>query len=472
MRTREDALRENNPNRPYNPNIVNTDNIWNSDREYMEKFRLEKKSIHESAFIKFSGISTVVTYFNKVFTDADDMQKNASGSSIAKEIQNFNKIIDLEVKIEETLNISNEGDETAKNYIRSGNLKILPDTIIPYSGDFFIMRYLDSDWLFQITSVNKEVSEMNAGWICGFVVATGGQEFNYDTWNIKDKIAHTYHFYGAHIGTDYKSILEGSELEHLETFKEMYQYIGELYNSHFYNKTLNIYTLKNIYRHNEEESQDLHHKVNEFHKACGDEVYYDNFLQHFIKENHIFFNIKGRVTVPTALVGFQSYDYMNTLFYAISNKDKDNLKYIYFTTDSVTNSSTFLPTTLYGFKYVKHVSYTNNDYIEMLPSKFFDLILNFDFSNLEPFDKIVYTSDTYCFIEIISLYLSKISKAEQEKRDQEIAKRLSYLFSRKHKLNIDNILPQYMYYLFPIIGFIINAWLNKKFNKYSNERRK
>lgn len=470
MRTREDALKQSNPNRPYNPNIVDTNNIWNSDREYMEKFRQEKKSIHESNFIKFSGITTLVTYFNRVYTDADDMIRNTSASSIAKEVQNFNKIIDLEVKIEETLNISNEGDETAKNYIRSGNLKILPDTITPYAGDYFIMRYLDTDWLFQITSVNKEASEMNAGWICSYVVENTGQEFNYDEWKIKDKIVNTYHFYGAHIGTDYKSVLEVSELEYLETFKEMYQYLGEIYNSHFYDKRLNIYTLRNIYLHNPEETQNLKHKVNEYSKIYDNKVYYDNFLQQFIKDSQVFFNIKGRVTVPTALAGFQQYDYMNTLFYAILNQDKDNLKYIYFTAETVNNSSIFLPTTLYGFEYVKHVSYTNNDFIEMLPKDFFDLVLNFDYSKLESFDKIVYTSDTYCFIEIISLYLSKIGKSDINNRNQEIAKRLAYLYSRKHKLNIDNILPQYMYYLFPIIGYIINWWLNKKFNKYSKEK--
>ena len=470
MRTREDALKNSNPNRPYNPNIVDTNNVWNSDRKYMEKFRQEKKSIHESGFLKFSGINTVVTYFNKVYTDADNMQKNTSASAVAKEVQNYNKILDLEVKIEENLSISNEGDETAKNYIRSGNLKILPDTIIPYVGDYFIMKYLDSDWLFQITSVNKEAYEMNAGWVCEYVVANNGQEFNYEEWVIKDKVIKTYHFYGAHIGTDYKSVLEAEELEKLETFKDMYQYLGELYNSCFYNKTLNIYTLKNLYRHDSEREQDLTRQVNKFNRIYNDDVYYDNFLQYFMKENQIFFNIKGRITSPTALVGFQSYDYLNSLFYAISNQDKDNLKYIYCTVETVSNSTSFLPTTLYGMRYVKHVSYTNNDFIEMFPKNFFDTILHFDFSKLESFDKIVYTSDSYCFVEIIALFLAKISKSDITKRNQEIAKRLLYLYDRKQKLNIDNILPQFIYYLFPIIGYIINWWLNKNFNKYSKEK--
>lgn len=470
MRTREDALRNSNPNRPYNPSIVDAKNMWNADREYMEKFRQEKKSVHESSFAKFIGITTVVTYFNRAFTDADDMQKNTSGSAIAKEQQTFNKILDLEVKIEESLNISNEGDEVAKNYIRSGNLKILPDTITPYVGDYFIMRYMDSDWLFNVTSVNKEASEMNAGWVCEFVVANTGQEFNYDDWAIKNKIEKTLHFYAAHIGTDYKSVLALDEIEELESLKEFYQYLGEMYSSHFYDKTLNIYTLRNMYHHDPDITQDLKHITNDYSRIYNSEVYYDNFLQHFMKENQIFFNVKNRITIPTALVGFQPYDYMNTLFYAIANQDKDNLKYIYYTVESVTNTSTFMPTTLYGFEYVKHVSYSYNDNIEMFPKNFFDIILHFDFSKLEAFDKIVYASDSYCFVEIIALFLSKLSKQDSLKRNKEISKRLMYLFTRKQKLNIDNILPQYMYYLFPIIGFIINCELNKKFNKYSKEK--
>lgn len=464
--------RNNNENNNYSKrNITETTNIWNADRDFMESFYDDKQQIHKTGFIQFAGITTLVTYFHKVFEGKDgNMHNNTATSSVAKETSYYDQINNFEIKLEESLNISNEGDDTTKNYIRSGNLKILPDTIIPYTGDFFIMKYLDSDWLFQIQSVNKEAPEMDSGFICEFVVENKGQEFNYDSWIIKDKIRQVYNFHAAHIGTDYKTILETEESKELKNLTDFYNYIGEMYRTLFYDRRLNIYTLKNLYKHDPENSQNLYHQVNQHHKIYSDDVYYDNFLNHFIKENNIFGNIKGKIVIPSVLAGFQIYDYYNTVFYALSNQDIDNLKYKFFCSEIISKPSIYIPTILYGMEYVKHVSYINDSQVDMLPKDFFNIVENFDFFKLSQFENSVYASDSYVFTEIIALYLTKLDNNDSLKRNQEIIKRLKYLYNRKHKLNIEEILPQYIYYMYPMVGYIINELLNKKFNKYNKEK--
>lgn len=467
MKTRQDMWNSN----PINTNLLETKNPWVADREFLEKIKNDRITLHQTIASKFIGVTTSVTYFHKIVTDKDDnMQSNSTMSSFTKDFQEWEKINNFEVLMSESINLNNEGDELAKNYIRGGQIKILPDTILPINGDYFVMEYLGSNWLFQITSVTKESLEFNSGWICEFTESNQGQNFIYEFWPIKQKIAREFEFEGAHIGTDYKTILSIEDKTLLEKFKNLYNFIGEIYTSYFFDKTLSIYLLKNVREHNPFLTQDLTHKTNDYHNKYNNQVYYDNLLNNFIGKNNIFSMINNKIYHSQALVGFQEIDYLNTIFHALEVRDREYIKYKHFTSENVNKCSIFIPTVLFGMEYVKHVQYIDNNELIFLPETFFDMICEFDLRNLPKFENSVYSSDSILISEIIGLYLYPCKNDNEKKTIMiEIKKRLMFLFERRHKLTIENLYPEYIFYLFPLLGFVISSFVNKNFNKYSKE---
>ena len=109
------------------------------------------------------------------------------------------------------------------------------------------------------------------------------------------------------------------------------------------------------------------------------------------------------------------------------------LKYTFTNSEHVNSCSIYIPTTLFGLEYVKHVSYDNNLTVQLFPVNFFEDILNFNFYNLTDFSKREYNSDTNLITETIAIYLCKVTKADEFNKLEELNKRLFYLYNRKNK---------------------------------------
>ena len=447
------------------PPITNLNSPFDQDRELIKKLADDKIKLHNTMFANFIGVPTKITYFNQIAeTNKENMRNNSTNSTIASEIKYYKKINNLEVRIEDSISLSNEGEDVAKSYIRSGNMKILPDTITPYPGDYFVLEYLNNIWLFQVNTVNKEAIELNSGFILEFEIANNGEFFDYDSWNLKDRIKEEEFFQAAHFGTDYKTMLSKKDVDYLESIKDFYNFLGRVYVSYFYDKRLNVYLLKNIYRHDPLQTQDIKNRQTN-NNIYDSETYYDNFLNYFIRSNNIFNNIDGKIITPSTLAGFEDLDYISSIFSAITKKEKDMLKYTFTNSEHVNSCSIYIPTTLFGLEYVKHVSYDNNLTVQLFPVNFFEDILNFNFYNLTDFSKREYNSDTNLITETIAIYLCKVTKADEFNKLEELNKRLFYLYNRKNKLLIDNIYPQHIFYLYPLLSYIVIDVLKTKFNK-------
>lgn len=447
-----------------NPPITNLKPNFNDDKVFLEQLVEKKRKVHESLMLNFSGTTTTVTYFSKLTPPGtENMRNSTTSSTITTNIDKYRKINNLEVKLEDNINISNEGDDIAKSYVRNGVMKILPNTITPYAGDFFAFNYMGRPTLFQVNTVNKEAQELNSSWIVEFEIAVNGENFDYDSWNLKSRVQEEVYFVAAHIGTNYKTIVTKSEQFDLETLKSFYNYLGRIYNSYFFNKTLNVYLLKNVYFHDPEETQTLIKQVNSNNNIYHDMTYYDNFLNYFMRKDGVFSIIDDKIITPSTIAGFQELDYLSSIFSAISNKDKDMLRYKFTDVEHISSCSTYIPPTLFGFEYVKHVNYTNNMTVELFPNNFYDTIDNFNYLHLTKFEDRIYNTDTALMVEIIALYLNKVPVEKEHMKNDELHKRLLYLNERKEKLLVDNIFSQHIFYLYPLIGFIINDLLKFKY---------
>lgn len=461
MKTAKDFF--NNDYTPHPP-ITNLKPNTADDKIFLEQIVEKKRKIHESLLLNFSGTTTTVTYFSRLTPPGtENMRNSTTTNTISTNIDKYRRINNLEVKLEDTINISNEGDDIAKSYVRNGVMKILPNTITPYSGDFFSFNYMGRPTLFQVNTVNKEAQELNSSWIVEFEIASNGENFNYDSWILKDRIQEEVYYVSAHMGTNYKTIVTKAEEIDLNTLKTFYNYLGRIYNSYFFDKTLNVYLLKNVYFHDPNKTQTLIKQVNSNNNIYGDLTYYDNFLNYFMRKNGVFSIIDDKIITPSTIAGFQELDYLSSIFSAISNKDKDMLRYKFTDVEHISSCSTYIPPTLFGFEYVKHVNYSNNVTIELFPENFFESIENFNYLYLSRFEDRVYNTDTALMTEIIALFLCKIPDDKKQFKLDELHKRLIYLNERREKLLVDNVFPQYIFYLYPIIGFIINDLLKLKY---------
>ena len=466
MKTRNDHY-SSNP-RPISPPITNLTSNFTSDRELMKKLVDDKITLHNTLFSKFIGTPTCITYISQIISgNADNMRSSNGINTLTTELKSYKMIKNLEVRIEDSIGINQEGDDIAKSYVRTGQMKILPETIVPYIGDFFILEYMNNQWLFNVTSVNKEAIEMNSGFIVEFEVANEGERFNFDTWGLKDRIVEELYFQAAHIGTSFKTILSKDEITDLEEYKEFYNFLGRIYISYFYDKNMNVFLLKNVMVRDPLKIQDIKNTQINNKIYGGKTVYYDNFLNYFIRNNNIFNNIDNKIVTPSTLAGIDDLEYLNTIYSAITNRDVDLLKYYFTCSEKVNQCSIYLPAILFGLDYVK---YTNNienvnNAVELFPKDFFSTIFDFNLDSLEKFENREYNSYITIIMEIIALYLNKIRKSQKYEVMEEIRKRINFLIKNRNKLMIDNLFPQHIFYLYPLLAYIIIDFLENKFNK-------
>ena len=145
----------------------------------------------------------------------------------------------------------------------------------------------------------------------------------------------------------------------------------------------------------------------------------------------------------------------------------DLLKYYFTCSEKVNQCSIYLPAILFGLDYVK---YTNNienvnNAVELFPKDFFSTIFDFNLDSLEKFENREYNSYITIIMEIIALYLNKIRKSQKYEVMEEIRKRINFLIKNRNKLMIDNLFPQHIFYLYPLLAYIIIDFLENKFNK-------
>lgn len=190
----------------------------------------------------------------------------------------------------------------------SGEAYILPDTIKPIPGDFFIINHLNNKFLFQVTEVNRDTLEDGANmWKIGYRMDSRLDKdckTNLDMCLTEDG---NFIFDINNVGTQFKSIIRKTDYDLITLLDEVDDTLKLYYKELFYSDKVQTFIFKYIEM----------------------KYIYDPAVIEFIIRNDImnnvgdkFLYVDHKIPVPATF----SVDYASTIFRALETKDINSLE--------------------------------------------------------------------------------------------------------------------------------------------------
>lgn len=249
---------------------------------------------------------TVVTYYN---TDINNMPlDNVTGLEYRHKGKysncKYNKISKFVLygldRMPVTLEDTEEGQQAQEI---SGEAIILPNTITPYPGDFFVIDHIKDKILFKVIDAQSDTFNNGANvWQIQYKLDDVSNK-ELETYNIGKK----YIFLLNNNGTSYNSIIEENEFNIIRNLEELSDNMREYYKSIFYND-----------------------RVQSLIVSANNNKFYDSFLTEFIIKNKLledknnYLYLAHQLSTPKTF----SLDYSRSFFYCIEEKNIDKLKRI------------------------------------------------------------------------------------------------------------------------------------------------
>ena len=280
--------------------------IETSYHDSVEKLTGFNTNLINNSFYNFNDKKpTIVTYYN--------INKEASSLDPGSRISydnigefssiRFNKISDFIIYGFNRIELQTENDEFGLEADKiSDSCYILPNTIIPYEGDYFEVSHIkDSTWLFIVTDVQQDTLKNGSN----AYKITYKLEYE-DNARIKGNIVGDYKLIEKREGTNIAKVVETTALEYAKMLDKAAVMLKAYFNDLFYNKYVQsfIYTDLTEWR------------------------VYDQYMTEFLIRNKILDNgedsyiyVGHQIPVNTTF----SIDYDKTFFRAFEKKDKTKL---------------------------------------------------------------------------------------------------------------------------------------------------
>lgn len=179
--------------------------------------------------------ASLATYYNlnTTMTTLDEATRSNYGELTANSPLRFNKIIGFYLygisRIEPNLDINDyglEGDNI------EGECIIIPNTVVPYPGDRFILDQLGDNYIFQITQVTPNTLETGSVMYKAnyMLCASDGIQ------TIEDKVVKTYRFVVENIGTNFGCLMEDTVYDTVSNIQEISTMLKDYYIQLFYDQ--------------------------------------------------------------------------------------------------------------------------------------------------------------------------------------------------------------------------------------------
>lgn len=189
----------------------------------------------------------------------------------------------------------------------TGDAYILPNTFIPYPGDYFIIPYLKETVIFKVNEVQTDTLDNGANYykISYILDRTGKSELDKLNENIHD----TYRMIAGTVGTNFKTIIRNTDYEKLEKIEITSKSLKEYYKQLFFDNYTQTFTFL---------KDDMYH-------------FYDPFLIEFIKRNNIMSGTDKYTYVDQALSLWATFgiDYDKTFYRALELRDPEKANNCY-----------------------------------------------------------------------------------------------------------------------------------------------
>lgn len=399
--------------------FLNTDSV----RQAMTETTIPssvKTMLNNPYYLFNDKTASIATYYNlnTTMTTLDEATRDNYGELTANSPLRFNKVTGFYLygidKIEPNLEINEyglEGDNV------EGDAIFLPNTVIPYPGDRFILDQLGDKYIFQITHVNPNTLETGSVMYKANYILCGSDGLQ----TIEDKVVKTFKFIYSNIGTNFACLIEDetySELSEIETISAM---LKEYYIQLFYDSRVQTMC---------------------YYRDAGGFKVHDPYLLEFLIRNDILsdFYLDHQLFLPNTF----GVDYDRTIFSTIDHNDlKRHVGLFSGNLLLVTQKLSLLYAYPQDYYYMEYVRTNNRFYL-------IDIFDDPDFGN-----KIINNTKTGNVMKdiLIGFFNGESISSEQ-------------LEALKHIDYMNNV---ELYYLIPIIIYILDKYIQDTLSTTTSE---
>lgn len=119
----------------------------------------------------------------------------------------------------------------------TGEAVILPNTIIPYVGDYFRLYQIDKPYLFSVTKVDENTLDTGA------ILYKIQYKLKYmDLHGIDKQTVEEYNMVANNVGTNFKAVIQSSKYDLIRELESYTIRLKEYYNMLFYDERVQTYT--------------------------------------------------------------------------------------------------------------------------------------------------------------------------------------------------------------------------------------
>ena len=262
--------------------------------------------------------ATKCTYYNlnTTMTTLDESTRGNYGEISPESPLRFNKINNFYIygfsKVEPNLDVNEYGLES--NDI-SGEIIVLPFTIVPYPGDFFKIDAIDGPLLFKVTAVNPNMLDTGAiMYKVNYALSSSdGIE------NIEPQVVKIYNFLVDNIGTNFATLMEESDYNNAAEIEKTITALQDYYISLFYNNKIQSFSFDYSNNGTIGGSEPNRFGYNEFY---GFKIY-DPYLIEFMIRNDILKGSSNYICVQHQYIIPNTFavDYNRTFFKTLEDND-------------------------------------------------------------------------------------------------------------------------------------------------------
>jgi arsenate reductase-like glutaredoxin family protein len=424
----------------------------------------DKIDLKDTPLSRMTGLKTVVTYYHKKSIGSNNYLVNIDTIGSTDPSNNLIiKIKDFIILCLGELTSQTDQKEIGVEVIADGQAKILPKTIKPMIGDYFIMTVYNKPCLFKVSNVNKTVLEDDMAYeISYYLVEENPDE---ELRRIESTIDDTFEFVYSHVGTSFRTLFRTDEYAALEKLDSMYRNLSSLFNEYFYDSDKNTYIL--VY--NSLDTKDEQPYVLAKESAGGESLsppslnlsnswynsqMYDRMLVEFITRNGLFDYVDKRIFRISQLRTDIEKWYTKTIFYAIENQNYKRIVFKYYLPSPITRVTIATSLNLYGIVSLEPMADKFLDSLDLYPPGLLSYILwggkerSIDDCILNTYEDIL---EFIC--ETIGLYVNK--------KDTHILKRLLIIYEHIDEFFDLSINKHYLFYIFPILAFVIRKAMDR-----------
>ena len=268
----------------------------------LDKLVDASKSKLNNPYYKFSDKKpTVVTYYSQnVEKSTLDQASGLNGEHVGDDSPfKFNKIKDF--VLYGISNITTEydvGDWGTESAPISGDAYILPNTIIPRPGDFFVIKYIKESILFKVNSSTPDTLDNGSNIYKIEYMA----ELTNAIDDIERQVVKEFSFIVSNVGTDFKTVVQSSDLSVIQELEVLVEELITYFSNIFFNSRLQTF----VFNHD-------------------GWLMYDPFMIEFLIRNKVLNYGDSYIYVSHAMATNRTFsmDYYKTFFKCIEDKKID-----------------------------------------------------------------------------------------------------------------------------------------------------